>query len=550
MVYHFRGERNGQKYGTKSNTVVKDVGTIRKKILKMANKNYKTLRLILGDQLNQKHSWYNTVDDTVIYFLAEMRQETDYTTHHIQKVIAFFSSMRNMASKLREKGHKVIYYQLDDQSNSQSLTTNLNQIIKKYDIDLFEYQLPDEYRLDSQLQSFSSSLRISTNCVDTEHFLTSRDYLSKFFNGKKQYVMEYFYRQIRKKFNILMDDIGEPQGGQWNFDKSNRKKWNTKDPIPPIYTTNKNVSGLIQLIQSAGVKTIGNIDAKAFHWPTSYEESKATLDYFCKHLLIHFGDYQDALHTEQRFLFHSRLSFSMNSKMLHPLEVVNTVIEYWQKHQAKINISQVEGFVRQIIGWREYMRGIYWMQMPEYATLNKLNNTNSLPDFYWTGKTKMNCLQKSIQQSLDESYAHHIQRLMITGNFALLAQVNPDYVDEWYLGIYIDAIEWVEITNTRGMSQWADGGIVATKPYVSSGSYINKMSNYCKECHYNVKHKTEEDACPFNSLYWNFLDDKKEYFQRNNRMSMMMRLLEKMDGAQLAAMKTRAYSIIKNPDAY
>ena len=190
------------------------------------------------------------------------------------------------------------------------------------------------------------------------------------------------------------------------------------------------------------------------------------------------------------------------------------------------------------------------MQMPDYAQLNKLNNTNPLPDFYWTANTKMNCLQKSIQQSLDESYAHHIQRLMITGNFALLAQVHPDYVDEWYLGIYIDAIEWVEITNTRGMSQWADGGIVATKPYVSSGSYINKMSNYCKDCYYNVKGKTEDDACPFNSLYWNFLDDKKEYFQRNNRMSMMMRLLEKMDSEKIVALKNRAAKIIANPDAY
>jgi deoxyribodipyrimidine photolyase-related protein len=230
--------------------------------------------------------------------------------------------------------------------------------------------------------------------------------------------------------------------------------------------------------------------------------------------------------------------------------VVRTVIAYWVDHQSTIEISQVEGLVRQIIGWREYMRGIYWMQMPEYAQLNTLNNVNSLPEFYWTANTKMNCLQKSIQQSLDESYAHHIQRLMITGNFALLAQVHPDFVDEWYLGIYIDAIEWVEITNTRGMSQWADGGIVATKPYVSSGSYINKMSNYCKDCHYNVKHKTEEDACPFNSLYWNFLDDKREFFKDNNRMSMMMSLLDKMDNEKLVALKIRANEIIANPDDY
>ena len=516
----------------------------------MAKRKYDTLRLILGDQLNLNHSWFDHTEKTTVYFLAEMRQETDYTTHHIQKVVAFFSSMRNFSEALRAKGHEVIYFKLDDKNNTQSLTKNLSHLISTYSINKFEYQLPDEYRLDQQLQSFCNALDIPSQSFDSEHFLTTREFLGEFFAGKKQFVMEYFYRQMRKKYNIMMNDIQEPLGGQWNFDKSNRKKWNSKDPIPPIQSAQKDVSHLVELLKEQGIKTIGNINSENFHWPTNYEESRDVLNYFCENLLIHFGDYQDAMHTEQRFLFHSRLSFAMNSKILHPLEVVNTVIDYWHLHQNEIDISQVEGFVRQIIGWREYMRGIYWMQMPEYASLNKLNNTHPLPDFYWTGKTKMNCLQKSIQQSLDESYAHHIQRLMITGNFALLAQVHPDYVDEWYLGIYIDAIEWVEITNTRGMSQWADGGIVATKPYVSSGSYINKMSNYCKDCHYNVKHKTEEDACPFNALYWNFLDDKKQYFQRNNRMSMMMRLLDKMDGEKLAALKTRAYDIIANPDQY
>lgn len=516
----------------------------------MLKESYKTLRLILGDQLNLQHSWYSEVDNSVVYFMAEMRQETDYALHHIQKVVAFFAAMRNMAKALENIGHNIIYYKLDDDANTQSLTSNLSQIISDYDIEKFEYQLPDEYRLDRQLLSYCNKIDIECSAVDSEHFLTSRSYISKFFDGKKQFVMEYFYREMRKQHKILVDDQGQPIGGQWNFDKSNRKKWNSKDAIPPIYSSRSNVANLVKLISDHDVKTIGNIDDNNFHWPLSYEESIATLDYFCKNLLIHFGDYQDAMHSQQRFLFHSRLSFALNCKMLHPLEVVNTVIDYWQSHEDEIDITQVEGFVRQIIGWREYMRGIYWMQMPDYALLNKLENTNALPDFYWTAQTKMNCLQKSIRQSLDESYAHHIQRLMITGNFALLAQVNPDFVDEWYLGIYIDAIEWVEITNTRGMSQWADGGIVATKPYVSSGSYINKMSNYCKDCHYNVKLKTEENACPFNSLYWNFLDDKKAYFQSNNRMSMMMRLLEKMDENHLAAMKSRAQDIIANPDAY
>jgi deoxyribodipyrimidine photolyase-related protein len=266
--------------------------------------------------------------------------------------------------------------------------------------------------------------------------------------------------------------------------------------------------------------------------------------------LVHFGDYQDAMHTEEVNLFHSRISFALNVKILHPLEVIEKVIAYYRSNTEIISLSQVEGFVRQILGWREYMRGIYWKEMPQYAQKNKLENTLPLPDFYWTGKTKMNCLHHSIQNSLDHAYAHHIQRLMITGNFALLAQIHPDRVDEWYLGIYADAIEWVQLPNTRGMSQWADGGIVATKPYVSSGAYINKMSNYCADCKYNLKKRTGEDACPFNSLYWNFLDDKKQYLAKNNRMAMMLRLLEKIPQEELVAIKERAQKILLNPDAF
>ena len=303
-------------------------------------------------------------------------------------------------------------------------------------------------------------------------------------------------------------------------------------------------------ITSAGVKTIGTMDTENFLFPFSREEALAQLDYFCTHLLVHFGDFQDALHTEEMNLFHSRISFALNVKLISPLEVVQTVIDYYRAHEEEIDLAQVEGFVRQIIGWREYMRGIYWKEMPHYAEKNALDNHNPLPDFYWTGNTKMNCLHHAISNSLDNAYAHHIQRLMITGNFALLAQVHPDAVDQWYLGIYADAIEWVQITNTRGMSQWADGGIVATKPYVSAAAYIHKMSNYCESCTYDKKKRLGEDACPFNSLYWNFLDDKKQFFAKNNRMAMMLRLLEKIPPQELAEIKARAGKILTQPDAF
>ncbi|MDP5043685.1 MAG: cryptochrome/photolyase family protein, partial [Leeuwenhoekiella sp.] len=465
----------------------------------------KKLRLVLGDQLNHKHSWYTDDSKDVIYFMAEMRQETDYVTHHIQKVIAFFESMRNFANWLEERGNLVIFYKLDHPDNSQNLSENIKALIKAHKIDKFEYQLPDEYRLDQQLTKIASELSIESEAFNTEHFLTSRTDLEQFFKGKKTFTMEYFYRDMRKKYSILMTTEKDPEGGKWNFDQSNRNKWKGDPVIPHERGFRKDVTQTLKRIKKAEVKTMGAVEATNFNWPTSRSDALSVLNYFCENLLKYFGDYQDAMAPNEAYLFHSRLSFALNSKLIDPLEVIEKVINYWREHKEEIDISQVEGFVRQILGWREYMRGIYWMKMPEYATKNKLDNQNKLPDFYWNADTKMNCLHHSIKQSLDHAYAHHIQRLMITGNYALLTQTHPDEVDAWYLGIYIDAIEWVEITNTRGMSQFADGGIVATKPYISSGSYINKMSTYCKDCHYNVNHKTEEDACPFNSLYWNFL---------------------------------------------
>ncbi len=510
----------------------------------------KTLRLILGDQLNYKHSWFNDTNDDVFYFLAEMRQETDYVKHHIQKVAAFFESMRNFAHWLEERGHQVIYYTLETSENKQELPKNLDALIKKHSIEKLEYQYPDEYRLDEQLNDYCNALEIEWEAYDTEHFLTQRGDLAKFYEGKKEMTMEYFYRHMRKKYDVLMKTETDPEGGKWNFDKSNRKKWKGDTEIPHERGFRKDISETLQRIRSSGVATFGSISAKNYNWPTSRRDALSVLNYFCKNLLVHFGDFQDAMHTDQAYLYHSRLSFALNCKMLHPKEVLDSVIDYWRAHADEIALSQVEGFVRQILGWREYMRGIYWKEMPGYRRSNKLDNQNKLPAFYWTGKTKMNCLHHAIKQSLDHAYAHHIQRLMITGNFALLAQCHPDEVDAWYLGIYIDAIEWVEITNTRGMSQFADGGIVATKPYVSSGSYINKMSNYCKECHYSVSKKTGEKACPFNSLYWNFLDDKKEHFKDNQRMNMMMSLLEKKSAEDLSQLKERAAKIIKYPDDF
>ncbi len=509
----------------------------------------RTLRLILGDQLNIKHSWFKTTNTKVQYCLFEMRQETDYVTHHIQKVIGFFAAMRQFAADLEAAGHHVIYFKIDDVRNTQSLTDNLALCFKTQNIECFEYMHPDEYRLDTMLQTFCDTIKHPSKAYSTEHFYTERDDLNTFFKGKKQYLMENFYRDMRKTHGILM--VGnQPEGGTWNYDKSNRNTWKGTPDIPSYIYFKNDISEIKTAVTSTSIKTIGTLHTDTLEYPISRAQGLDQLKYFCEHLLMHFGDYQDAMHTDEVYLFHSRLSFAINLKLISPKDVVTTVLNYYRKHGAAIAISQVEGFIRQIIGWREYMRGMYWAFMPEYKTLNTLDNTNALADFFWTGKTKMNCLKNAITNSLDNGYAHHIQRLMITGNYALLTQTHPDAVDAWYLGIYVDALEWVQLTNTRGMSQFADGGKIATKPYVSSGSYIHKMSNYCSNCHYNQKKKIEEDACPFNSLYWNFLDEKRAHLGRNFRMRMMYSLLDKMQPEDLHQIKKRAQHIIAHQDEY
>jgi len=494
---------------------------------------YKTLRLILGDQLNHQHSWLQEQNEQVLYVMMEVLSETNYVRHHVQKVVGFFLAMRNFSEELESKGHQVEYWTLDHKDNQQSFAENLHFLIDQYSIQYFEYQLPDEYRVDQHLKDFTESLDIETNVSDTEHFMTKRDAVANFFSSRKRYIMEYFYRKVRVDYDLLMEADGKtPLTGQWNYDQSNRKKYPKKIEVPKPLEFKKDATEIVDLLAKHKVEAIGNIDVENFDLPTSREEALTLLKHFNEKRLVHFGDYQDALSEKYWLGFHSRLSFAMNVKLITPLEVVQSSIAYWRQHQETIDFSQLEGFVRQIVGWREYMRGVYWAKMPKYAEKNYFEHTAKLPEFYWTGDTKINCLQHAIQQSLDRAYAHHIKRLMITGNFALLLGVHPDEVDVWYLGIYIDALEWVEITNTRGMSQFADGGLLATKPYVSSANYIHKMSDYCSNCHYDRKLKYGERACPFNSLYWDFYDRNSGKLSNNPRVGMMLRLWEKMDAEE------------------
>ena len=505
----------------------------------------KTIRLILGDQLNSNHSWFQTHEESVTYVMMEVRTETDYATHHIQKIVGFFAAMQAFAKELKANNHNVIYLQLNDPANLQAFDKNLMVLIDEHQFTHFEYQLPDEFRVDQMLKNFCESLSIETTAVDSEHFFTSRTELATFFEGKKTFIMEHFYRMLRKKHHVLMEG-DQPLTGKWNYDSENRKKLpkNHKPTAPLVFFNN--VTDILAEVNKTDAKTIGTIDAANFVWPINREQSLELLDFFIDECLPLFGSYQDAMTPNEWSLYHSRLSFSMNIKMISPQEVIEKAIQAWRDNPDKIEYNQLEGFVRQIIGWREYMRGIYWLKMPEYATMNFFNNEEKLPDWFWTGKTKMNCLKDAINQSLNFAYAHHIQRLMITGNFALLAGVHPDEIDAWYLGIYIDAIEWVEITNTRGMSQFADGGIVGTKPYVSSASYIDKMSHYCGSCYYKKAVKTGDKACPFNSLYWNFYDKNEDKLGKNPRIGMMYNVWRKMKVDDKAALLEQANYYLNN----
>jgi len=498
----------------------------------------KTLRLILGDQLNQQHSWFESTDENILYVMMEIRQETDYVRHHIQKIIAFFTAMRAFSEYLERCGHQIIYLKLGDKNNTQSLIKNIDKLIQSNDIQVFEYQEPDEYRLSEQLKNYKPSA-VKISFCSTEHFMISSTEFGDFFKGKKTFLMENFYRMVRKKYGILMEG-NEPYTGQWNFDSDNRKKLPANHrPVEPL-TFDNDVSGIYELIQNQEIKTIGKVNPKAFIWPTNRAESLQLLAFFVENCLENFGNFEDAMHPSYWSIYHSRLSFSLNSKLLSPLEVVNCAVKFWEDNQDRVSISQIEGFVRQIIGWREYMRGIYWAKMPDYESLNYFNQDTKLPDWFWNGETKMNCLKHSIGQSLDYAYAHHIQRLMVIGNFTLLAGIHPDEVDEWYLGVYIDAIQWVEITNTRGMSQYADGGIVGSKPYVSSANYIDKMSHYCGTCFYDKSKTVGHRACPFNSLYWNFYDRHADKLSKNPRIGMAYVTWNKMPSEQKAEILAQA----------
>jgi len=492
------------------------------------------LVLVLGDQLTPKIPALRHADRTRdLVVMAEVMDEATYVPHHPKKIALFFTAMRKFAARLESEGWRVAYTRLDDPDNAGSIPGELLRRAEETGAREVIATEPGEWRLIGLLDD----LPLPVTQHEDDRFLASHAEFQRWAEGRKELRMEWFYREMRRKSGLLMEGAA-PAGGKWNYDHENRKpaQGDLFRAGPPAFDPDETVEEVLALVETRFPDHFGTL--RPFRFATDAGGAQQALDHFLAHHLAEFGTYQDAMLSGDRFLHHSLLSAYMNIGLLDPLEVCRQAEAVWKEGRAPIN--SVEGFIRQIIGWREYMRGVYFLEGPDYPRRNRLNQQRKLPALYWGGETRMNCLAHAVRQTGEDGYAHHIQRLMVTGNFALLAGVTPAEVHEWYLSVYWDAIEWVEAPNTVGMSQFADGGIVGSKPYVSSGAYIDRMSDYCGGCAYSVKTKTGQGACPFNLLYWHFLDRQRHRFQNNPRMAQMYRTWDRMEADKRRTILTEA----------
>lgn len=486
----------------------------------------KALRLVLGDQLTPRLSSLRDLDKARdIVLLAEVAGEATYVRHHKKKIAFVFAAMRAFAARLRAEGVTVLYAALDDAANSGSLRGELQRAVTALRPSEVVVTEPGEHRLAADMAGWESVLGVPVEIREDTRFICSHAAFRRWAHGRKQLRMEYFYRQMRHETGILMDG-DEPAGGRWNFDAENRKpaKADLFMPQPPRFTPDSETRTVLALVGARFGNHFG--DLEPFWFGVSHDQAEAALQHFLREALPKFGDYQDAMLKGEPFLYHSVISMYLNAGLLDARDICRRAEAEYRDGRAPLNA--VEGFIRQILGWREYVRGIYWLEGPDYVRRNALKATRTLPWFYWSAETEMACMAAALGQTKAEAYAHHIQRLMVTGNFALLAGIDPFQVHEWYLAVYADAYEWVEAPNTIGMSQFADGGLLASKPYAASGAYIDRMSDYCSGCVYDVKQKAGAKACPFNYLYWDFLARNRETLAGNPRIAPMYRTLDKM----------------------
>jgi deoxyribodipyrimidine photolyase-related protein len=506
----------------------------------------KRVILIMGDQLSRGLSSLSDArkaKDVIV--MGELMDEATSVKHHKKKIIFVLSAMRHFAEGLRDDGYQVDYRKLDEADDIRSFTDLARAAIKKHKPESVVVTEPSERRVLAEVEGWKKSLSAPVEIRADNRFIASHDEFEAWVEGRKQLRMEYFYREMRRKTGLLMEG-DDPAGGRWNYDKENRKPAD-RDlfmPSPLRFSPDEITQDVIALVEDRFADHFG--DATQFAYAVTRRDAKKALAHFISEALPRFGDFQDAMLEGERFLYHSLLSAYINVGLLDPLEVCEAAEKAWRDGAAPLNA--VEGFIRQIIGWREYVRGCYWRGGEDYVRLNFFGNDRKLPWFYWTGETDMNCVRQAVTQTKEDAYAHHIQRLMVTGLFALLAGIDPYDVHEWYLIVYIDAFEWVEAPNVIGMSQYADGGALGSKPYAASGAYIHRMSDYCKNCAYTVSKKTEEDACPFNALYWDFLARNEGKLKGNPRLAQMYRTWEKMEKGTKLSYRARARALIEKLD--
>lgn len=485
------------------------------------------LRFVLGDQLTPSLSSLRDADpQNDIVLICEVAEEAGYVAHHKQKIAFLFSAMRHFASELEDKGFTVRYTKLDDDNNAGSFRAELGRAVDELGVSKVVVTEPGEFRVLEAMRNWETELGIDVEIRDDDRFICSHSEFQNWADGRKELRMEYFYREMRRKTGFLMEG-DDPIGGQWNFDKENRKSLPKDIDLPAPYKPQADdiTTDALELVADRFGGHFGTLEG--FSLPVTRTQALRGLDRFIKERLPLYGDYQDAMKQGEPTLFHALIAPALNAGLLLPMEICERAEKAYHAGEAPLNA--VEGFIRQIIGWREYVRGIYWLKMPDYAQTNFLNAKRDLPEFYWSADTEMNCMRQVVEETRDHAYAHHIQRLMVTGNFALLYGVEPAQINEWYLAVYADAYEWVQLPNTHGMVMFADGGLLGSKPYAASGSYINKMSDYCKNCAFSPSIKNGEKACPFNYLYWNFLIENQAQLKGNRRMAMMYATLGKMD---------------------
>lgn len=498
---------------------------------------------VLGDQLSDNLSSLEGIDKAEARILMmEVGEEATYVRHHVRKIAFLFSAMRHHAERLRAAAWTVDYVTLDDPDNEGSLSAEVARAVERLKPERIVVTEAGEWRVRAMLEAWEDRFDCAVEVRPDTRFIASHAEFEEWAADRKALRMEFFYREMRRKTGLLMDGA-KPEGGQWNYDAENRKPPPAKvRAVPPLaFEPDEITQDVLKLVKARFDNHVGRLEN--FGFAVTREEALAQQAHFIEHHLPQFGDYQDAMVTGEPYLWHAILSPYLNCGLLDPLDLCRAVEQAYRDGKAPLNAA--EGFIRQIIGWREFVRGIYWREGPDYTSRNFLKAKRDLPDFYWTGETDMHCMAEAIGGTLDHAYAHHIQRLMVTGNYALLIGADPEQVQRWYLEVYADAYEWVEAPNTLGMSQFGDGGLLASKPYMSSGAYINRMSDYCGKCRYDVKQREGEDACPFNALYWDFLARNREKLGTNQRLAMPYRNWDRMDEKTQKSVRKQAASYLR-----